>query len=377
MSQEQTISKSPCYTLYDSVNEFMALNQINQKKYLASYLIAGKQAWRELFQKTMYVTNNVWLTVQAGDPYPYVILPRDCQRIFYVGKEDHHGNIRPLYYNNSLNVIAKPVVKKCGCTTCDCSGLCEDMNSTIFTTSVIFTLNLVDYVEKTWVKYCPNGDVIEYKETPTKQYNSFTGDGGDFNNDFNPDYSTGGGSLADFTIVTNTTQRKICTLKTYPCGCPVENQENEEVVRQFCSCFMPFFGRRRREHSQSFLADTNMLDQGEVKLSECGTKIYYRPSRHHKHEHSEKRIPDFLQISYQTNGDPMLLNQQIQVPEYAKLAMWAGTYYFIRAFNGKYARDEKMAAKWAFNSEQNDIIGFLNPLSLQDLADVQDSPIRW
>lgn len=344
---------------------------------MASYLIAAKQAWRKLFWNTLYVANSVWRTVQNGDPYPYVSVPKDCLRLLYVGIQDHCGDIQPLFYNNALNVVPKPKKKKCGCESCDCAGLCEDLNSSTFSTKVLFTINGTDYVEKTWIKYCPNGDVLEYKEIPVKKYNSFTGDAGDFNNDFNNDYSIGQGGLSDFSIITETKQRKICALKTYPCGCPVDNPENEEIVRNFCSCFMPFFGRRRREHCEHFLQDTNRINPGEVKISECGTKIYFKPSRRHNANPLERNIPEFLQIAYQTNGDPKLINDQIQVPEYCKEAMWSGTFYYIKKFNPKYTPDQRREAKWDFNSEQNDLITFLNPLALQDLSDIQDLPVRW
>lgn len=377
MNQEPIIS---CYTLYDSVNEVMALNQIDIKKYLASYLIAAKQAWRDLFWNTLYTTTSVWLTVKAGDPYPYVDIPRDCLRLLYVGGEDHCGDVQPYFYNNVMNVVVKPKVKKCGCETCECSGLCEDLNSTVFTTNVLFTINGVDYVEKTWIKYGNNGDILEYKETPYKQYNDTIGDGGDFNNDYNNDFSGGSHGLSNFTIATRTTQRKICALQTYPCGCPKDTPENEQLVRSHCSCFVPFFGHRRREHCEHFLRDTNRTDQGEVKISDCGTRIYFRPpARHHHHRNdpNHKRIPDFLLVSYQTNGDPKLANNQIQVPEYAKVAIWAGTFCYIKMFNPKYRQDEKDSAKYLFNAKINDLITFLNPLSLQDLSDVQDLPVRW
>lgn len=374
MNAVEDISKASRYTLYDTVNELMSLNQINQKKYIASYLIAAKQAWRDLFWNTLYITNSVWKTVQAGDPYPFIYVPRDCQRILYVGREDHCGDVKPLYYNNTMNVIAKPKEKKCGCSGCECGGLCEDLNAATFTTKVLFTINGIEYVEKIWIKYCKNGDIIEYKEVPVKKYNSFTGDGGDFNNDFNNDYSIGGGGLSDFSIITETFQRKICALETYPCGCPVDNETNECLVRDFCSCFMPFFGHRRKKDCAHFLVDTNISEFGAVKISECGTKIYFKPGKHHGRE---KKIPDFLQIAYQTNGDPTLLDQQIQVPEYAKVAMWAGTFHYIKYFNPKYTQNEKQFAKWAFNAEINSLITFLNPLSLQDLADIQDLPMRW
>lgn len=357
----------------------MGLNQISIKKYLPSYLIAGKRAWRKLYWNTLYVTNSIWLPVKAGDPYPYVDKPADCERLLYIGGTDHCGDVQPLFYNNTMNVVAQPKVKKCGCESCDCSGLCEDLNSTVFTTNVLFTINGIDYVEKIWIKYGRNGDILEYKETPVKQYNDFIGDGGDFNNDFNNDYSIGTGGLSNFTVITKTSQRKICHLKTYPCGCPMDVPENEELVRNHCSCFIPFFGHRRREHCEKFLYDTNRLDRGECKLSECGTKIYFRPvSRHnHRHDQDHKRIPDFLLVGYQTNGDPKKVNDQIRIPEFSIDAHWAGTFYYIKKFNAKYSQNERDSAKYLFDSECDNLIGFLNPLSLQDLADIQDLPVKW
>src|SRR5580692_3507496 len=95
--------------LSDVVSEYLALRQINKKKYYASYLIAAKQSWKQIFEGTMYVMNSVWRTVKAGDPYPYVDLPRDCQRLFSVGIKDPCGDIKPLYYNPRINIIPKPV----------------------------------------------------------------------------------------------------------------------------------------------------------------------------------------------------------------------------------------------------------------------------
>jgi hypothetical protein len=359
------------------MSEVLALNQINIKKYLASYLIAARQAWRDLFRNTFFSTNSVWLTVQAGDPYPFVYLPRDCERLLYAGRTDHCGDIQPIFYNDMMNVVPKPVHKKCGCESCECSGLCEDLNSTTFTTNVLFTINGIDYVEKIWMKYSPNGDVLEYKETPVKQYNSMTGDGGDFNNDYNNDYSQGGNGFGNFSIVTKVSQRKLCALKTLPCGCPQETPENEELVRQHCGCFIPFFGHRRHHHCEHFLQDSNRTEYGEVKLSPCGTKIYFRPGRRHHHDHLEKKIPDFLLVTYQTNGDPRNLSDQIQVPEFAKVALWAGAFYYIKLFNPKYSQGERDAANYLYIAKTDDITKFLNPIGFQDLADVQDTKIRW
>lgn len=377
----ETAAISNCYTLADALNEYLALRQINKKKYFASYMIAAKQVWKELFEGTMFVMSSEWKTVKKGDPYPYIDAPRGAERIFSICFEDECGDLKPLYYNPRLNILPKPIEKKCGCHSCQCGGLCEEINSTIMTTKVLFTINGVDYVEKTWLKYCPGGDILEYKEVPTKRYNDFTGDGGDYNDDYNNDFSGGSNPFSNFTIVTNVFQRKICKLKALPCGCPADDPENEAMVESHCGCFLPFFGRHRKHHCDHFLENTNTSEYGEVKISECQTRVYFRPGRkHHRcRDGKHHRIPDFLLIVYQTGGEPENFSDQIQVPSSAavKNCMWTGIDWQSKRFNGRYPANEKQLAKYEYNAAQNNLVTYLSPLCMEDLGDIQDAPILW
>lgn len=368
-------------SLSDMLSEYLALRQIDKRKYYPAYLIAAKNVWKELFEGTIYVMTSVWKTVKAGDPYPYVDMPKDCQRLFSVAIEDHCGDIRPLYYNNRLNILPKPTEKKCGCSDCDCGGLCEATNSTIVTTKELFVINGVSYSEKIYLKYCSNGDMIEYKETPVKKYNDFKGDGGDFNSDYNSDYSGTGSAFANFDIIINTTQRKICSLQTKSCGCPVDSPENEHILLESCGCFLPFFGRHRKHHCDKFLSDTNTNEYGTVKVSDCGSKIYFQPGhKHHHHHHRDhKRIPDFLLVVYQTGGEPKNITEQVMIPDVMayKNAMWDGIDWQSKRFNNKYGAGDKQMAKYRYNDSRNELVGYLNPLNMQDLADIQDQPIKY
>lgn len=377
MIDTESIAKN--ITLSDGLNEYLALRQIDKRKYYPMYLISAKHSWKKLFESTIYVMTSVWKTVKSGDPYPYVDVPKDAQRIFSVALEDHCGDLKTIYYNNSLSIIPKPSQKKCGCDECNCGGICEEANSTVLTTKILFTVSGVDYVEKTYLKYCSNGDMIEYKETPVKKYNDFKGDGGDFNNDYNGDYSGGSSAFPNFTIVTNTTQRKICTLKTQPCGCPVDTPENEHILLESCGCFLPFFGRHRKQHCDKFLADTNTSEYGAVKISECGTKIYFRPGTRHHHHRDHKRIPDFLLVIYQTGGEPKNITEQVTLPDVAayKDALWTGIDWNSKRFNNKYSAADKQLAKYEANAASNDLVGYLNPLNMQDLGDMQDLQHKW
>lgn len=363
------------YTLDHLVDLYFAQRQINKKKYFASYLINASLAWKQLFRNTIYAVQTEWVPLKRGTPYNYVDIPKGSIRFFSASEVDRHGQIVPLYYDSLLNIIPKPTDKKCGCNQCDCSGLCDDLNSVVYTTKLLFTINGVDYYEKDWVKYCKNGDIIEYREVPTKKYNDFSGDGGDYNDDYNDDYSTQPPPFSDYTIVTETFQKVICTLKVKPCGCPESIPENEEKVNGCCASFFPLFGHRHRHHYESFLGDINSNHRGSVKMSECGTKLYYKQPIHHGHRGHEHKLPDYLLISYQLSGEDC--NTSVQVPELAEETMFFGIDYYSKRFNMSFTRPEREEAKYAWNDAQNKLLLELNPISLEWLSNIQDAVIRY
>jgi hypothetical protein len=365
---------APNILLSESLDKYLALRGVERKKYYAKYLIAAGKVWEEIFQKTIYSVKGVWKELKAGDPYNYIDKPSDCSRLFSVSTLDECGNIQPIYYNEQLNVIPKPTVKKCGCTGCNCGGLCEELNSTTLLTKEVFTINGTIYYEKTWLKYCPNGDIVEYKETPVKKYNDFIGDTGDFNQDYNNDYLIGNPLLSNFTIITVNTQKTLCSLATEKCGCPQDTEENDEKVKGCCIGYFPFFGLRRKKHCDQFLQNINNNHRGEVKMSDCGTRIYFRPGRHWK-KVTDQKYPDFLLVSYQTNGK--IANGENQIPDYAEVALWSGVDYFTKRYNNIYSYNDKEAARIDYIKEQNEIIKFLNPLDLNYISQIQDVKIQW
>jgi len=365
------------YTIADNVDEYLAQRQIEGKKYFPSYMICAKYAWKHLFKNTIYAVNSEWKTMQLGVPYNYVDVPRGTVRLFSVAVTDKHNQIVPLWYNNTVNIMPQPAAsqKKCGCTSCQCGGLCEDINSLTYTTKVLFTINGVDYIEKDWIKVCPNGDVIEYRIVPTKKYNAFIGDGGEYMNDYMNDYNIGGDPFSDYTIENLELQNTICHLATRPCGCPEETVENIELFKKYCGQYLRFNSYcNRYDHNAIFLGDINKIGQlGTVKMSECGTRIYYIPAPT-KHNETPK-VPTFLLVNYQMSGEDC--TEVVQVPDYAKEAMFYGIDYYAKRFNNAYAKYEKDDAKFAWRQAQNDLIMFLNPLNMDYLAQVQDLPIKY
>lgn len=375
------IEPAPCYTLSEGVDEYLITRGIDKKKYFTKYMVIAQRIWQEIFWNTLWVVKTVWQPLKKGEPYDYIDMPHDKMRLFSVNTTDDCGKIVPLFYNNQINVVSRPRERKCGCTACDCGGICEDVNSLQVTTRVLFTILGTDYVEKTWLKYCPNGEVWEYKIVPTKKYNSFTGASGDFDQAYNDDFTIGGGALSNFSIVNETLQRKICTLTTKPCGCPDETPVNQQLLLDNCGCFLPFFSKRRQCYCDPFLADPAPNIYGQVKVSECGTKIFFKPPLQRFREQCVvgpgpiPRLPKFLQVSYQTNGKTV--DAQTLIPDFALLALWCGIDWRSKLFNSRYPWNEKKGMEYQYNDAVNKIILYLNAFNLETLSAIQDAPIPW
>lgn len=370
-------TQSGVLTLSEVCDEYLINRMIDKKKNFVSYMVIAKRAWQKVFWNTIYSTQSSWATLQNGLPYDYVPLPSGISRFFTASVQDKHGRIQPLFYNSQLNIIPQPVAPSCGCTDPNCNGI--DTSTTTVTTKLLFTINGINYYEKDYIKTCSNGDVILWKEIPTKKYNDFIGQSGDYNTDFNDDFSNGNPGLSNFSIVTQTFQEKICKLDVRPCGCPVPSTQNIQTINDCCSAFFPFginFRHGRHHSSNSPLNDINSNEYGEVKMSECGTRLYFKPTlKWWEVCPNDPLIPTYLLLNYQTNG--LSCTEETLVPEYALDYMFASMDWRSKRFNSKYSLGEKQQAKYEMNDEENKIISFLNPLNLQEIANTQDANIRW
>jgi len=376
MSAIANIAKPPCSTLTDVVEEYLITRGMSNVKNYIDYLVIAKRVWQKFFWNTIGVIKSEWLTIQKGDPYDFVYVPKNCVRFFAVSDIDRHNKIVPLYYNEQINTIPLPASQKCGCAVCGCTGSQDELSGLTYTTQLLFTLNGIDYFEKSWFKYCSNGDIIQYREVPTKKYNDAVGSNGDFNNDFNNDFRIQTDASGNYEIVTEVIQKKICSLSLAPCGCPDNTEENQKIVSEFCGCFPGGFegwwDRRHRRENLLF-QNINNNERGEVKMSQCGTMIYYIPPKHHHH----RPLPKFLLCQYQTNGLADNVDGSVVVPEYAYDLMSTGIDHGSKRFNNKYSLAEKQEAKWAHEDEINKVILFLNPISLDWLQNVTDREVKW
>ena len=231
---------TPAITLSEFVDRYLLARRINNPKYYEAYLADAIRVWKDLFQNTLWITASKRAEIKKGEQYDYVELPKCAVRIFSFSIEDECGNLVPLFYNDQINVIPQPKKKKFS-KGCGCDGeVCEAVNSTIYTTKLMFTINGKDYFETKWTEYCDDGCIIEYTETPVKKFNDRIGDGGDFNGDYNDDYLIGSAGLANFEIVYEKSNKVICELKTKSCGCPEETEENNEKLVSCCACYQFF-----------------------------------------------------------------------------------------------------------------------------------------
>ena len=359
------------HTIDTVVDEYLLQRGIDKKKYYAGYLNMAKYVWKKIFSTSIFAVQSEWVALENDEPYNSIKLPKDLVRLFSVSVDDRCGNIVPLYYNQKVNIIAKPKVSSCGCGVCNCSsdGLCNDVNTMIKTSKYLFTVGATDYYEQTWTEFCKNGDVIEYNEIPTKKYNDFVGDGGDFNADYNNDYLKNHPPFSNFTIVTEKTQRTLCKLDVKPCGCPKDTPENENLLFDTCGHYL-CSGSKKRKHCANIKGDINSNHKGSVKVSDCGTKVYYIPDKgHHNH------LPDYLLVNYQTSG--IDCKTIVQIPDYAVEAMFYGIDWYSKRFNTTINWKEKLQVKWAFNNAESELIMFLNPLSIEELSTLQDAKILF
>lgn len=355
-------------TLTEATEKYLIRRQIDKKKYFVGYLSIASDVWKWMYVNLLNGVTTKWYPVKKGEPYNYIDAPVGAVRIYSVNEVNKAGNIVPLFYNEQMNVVPKPVTKKCGCNECDCSGLCEAVNSMDYTTKYLFTNNGIEYYEKIWTKFCSNGDVLEYREVPTKKYNDYVGNSGDFNDDFNDDFSGGGGGFPNYEIVTEKFQKKLCALTVRPCGCPENTEENRCLLQEFCGCYIP----KKYHYPEIYLPDINSNHRGEVKISECGSKIYYRSQVGKFRTHP---IPDFLQVSFQTNGAS--LSEESLVPDFALNSFFSNMDWESKRVNPKYGLADKDYARTRKIDEDNQLILYLNQLSLQKLNNLQDVRIRW
>jgi len=364
----------PTYSLSQVVDQFLIRKFDSKRKWYKEFLVISADVWKTLFWNTLFVTQQKWVPVQKGHPYPYVDIPEGCHIFVKASIEDkrkisinghftHCDTLMDLVYNTSINVIPQPIHSTCGCGK-GCTSLCGAIDQWTVTIKPVI-INNVTYQEKTWLKYCPNGDVIQYREIPTKQYMSKV-IAGDYNNDYNNDFSNGN-QLENFKVITYTDEKIICNLKPKPCGCPEDSEENNEKFDIHCGCHTPYWrGSCCGEVCYEFQEPINARNKGEYKFSNDGKRLYLRRLR---------RGTKWVLITYQTDGT--VVDGEIQVPDYCRGVMFAGIENASKEYNDRFNRLEKQTANYKLIDEVNKLIVQMNRLSIVFLSNLQNAAIHW
>lgn len=319
----------------------------SRKNFKQTIILAG-EVFKEIFLNTLFVTKSLYVPLKGGNPYNYVDIPSDCLKFLSASVEDRCHNMKPLYYNSSLSVIVKPTLKTCTCTACDCGGLCESIGGLTATFKTV-TINGNPYTETTWIKICPNGDIMEYRRIPTLKY---TFERGSYDGSYDISYEIGDDSSE---IVYYDLSRKLCNLEVLPCGCPKQTKENENLFFTNCGCFCNPL--RSLKLCEKYWGECNFY-AGEVSASECGTKLFVKHVQDFEHN---KQIV----INYQTTGiNP---DAETTLPDYAKMALFTGIDYYKNLFNDRIPPKIKEAQYWKYIDEQNKIITFIGKIGIEVL----------
>lgn len=340
----------PTLTLGEAADQYCIMNGIDKRKYLKQYLFMIQEVWKDMYQNTLFVTTNKYVELKKGTPFNYVEIPSNSFRFLGLLVDDRCHNLKPLYYDNQINVLAKPKQssKRCNCETCDCGGLCETVGSLVPTTEIV-NINGTDYTNTTWVKNC-NGDVMEYRTIWTTKYNF---DRGSYDNSYDFSYEIGSFSEE---VVQYTLSRKLCKLETLDCGCPVQTKENEECFFKHAGCYINQLTPTWTKCCNHW-KDNNYY-AGSCRISECGTRVYIEYLEHFDKNH-------WLIMSFQTNGiEP---DAQTNIPDYSKMCLWKGVYYYKNLFNDKINPKIKEDQMYSYINEQNKLIVYNNKIAIEDL----------
>lgn len=349
----------PTLTLNQALDIYLGgFKGIDKRKAYKQYQILAMEVWKNIFQETLFSTKQVYVELKKGTPYNYVEIPNDSLRFFGLSVEDKCRNLKPLYYNDKLNVLVKPKNKTCGCESdCGCSGMCESIGSLVATTQIV-NIDGTDYTNTTWIKNC-NGDIMEYRTIWTKSY---IFDRGSYDNSYDVSYEIGTSSES---VVQVDLSRKLCKLTTMPCGCPEQTKENERLFSEFCGCYCnPLNPIRQR--CEKVWGECQYY-AGSIKLSDCGTRVYV--------EHVDNLHKNgWLVLTYQTNGiDP---DYQTTIPDYAKMCLYTGIDYYKNLFNDRVPRSTKQEMYYKYVDEQNKIIVYNNKIAIEDLQAL-DTVANW
>lgn len=324
-------NKIPGSTIMEVVGAYMILSHNDKRKYFMRYLMAAKWAWKDLLKETIWSSVSKYVEVDKSSK-PYSIeKPKDMLRFLNVSVPDPCNNIQNFSFNNYMNVLKQPKpTKKCSTHGCVSNGLCDSIDSFIIRTKDV-EIDGTTFTEKIWSRLCNNGDYIEVREVPAKDYETNT-------------------------ITTLTVEKRICTFETNDCGCIVNNEENRKLIVTHCGCILA------------------------CQTEQCSTPLSKTPNSFGTLKIERDRIfldtdADWVILSYQTNGDGE--PGDLIVPEVAIDAMLTGIEHYVTRFSTRSNLSDKEYSRIAYSRAKRELVAFLNPLRIDEILNVGWSLPKW
>lgn len=358
------------YTLADKTEEYMLERQIFNEKYYPSFLKYAQNAWSEIVQDTLYAFNARWIKLELkSDGTYYIPFPRDCKNFISANLVDNCGLTKRIPYNSSVNVIPKPQP-----SSCDCGAI---ISTFITTTKYMFSSGGIDYYQKTYLKYCPNGDIIERVVTPTKKYADYVGDQpGDYNEDFNDDYSHEAESFSNFTIINSVDQRVLVNLDTNEDGTPKNTEENVKKLDEFCGCYSLF--NNCCSNLNPVLQTEDIGLYGCVTLSENRRYLVYTPPSTFRSLCSES-IPDYVLVYFKASSKGNEITGAAIIPDdfFINNALILGIEYYSKRVNPTFSINDKKFARSEFNHSLNELIRSKLFMNTDVMQRISTGMLKW
>jgi hypothetical protein len=309
------------YTLSD-VAELMAGE--NKKGY-ANHLFHLKLIWNDLLRRTLWVYNSVWLNTNKGNPYPYVLLPENTDTfigLFY--EEETCNKLVEVLPASGYSLRPKPTKKTCGCkeVSCNCGECCSVAHVVNYSTKP-HVIDGSTFYEKIWSELCPNGDIVQYREVPTKSF-------------FDNGYS----------IVYQPDQQRLCSVTVKPCGCVEETKENALLLAEHCGCTVTCNG------------DIVGVKHSETRWQADGRKMYL--------------VGGTVRDWYRCDLIESDACDHSAVPEYALRCLMAGADWSKNQFNERIHPNIIAAKEQTYGRMKTKLLMDLNPIDLDGLNRLSD-----
>jgi len=324
----------PYLSLSEVVKEYCLASYNDKRKYYINLMVHAKWIWKDLFLKSLFVVQNKYVKVdKSTNPYS-IVLPPNMMRFINLSTPDNNGDLRSFVFDDLINDVPLPTGEECNqCNETNDYGSCIN-NITAVTKAVM--INNISYVEKTWKKLCPNGDLLEITEKPTVDVNA-----------------------SGQTIVTMLPQQRfICNLEVKKCGCVKKTRANKDRIMSCCGGLIP---ENLLRMSQPTISKVG-TKQGQIKISQG--RIWVTGN-----------VPDYLILSFQTNG--VCAENEIMVPEYAVNPLMFGVRWRAMAFAPNKGGNEVANARVDYDRAVGEMDMFLNPIRVEEFMNVQMILPKW